>query len=72
METTRIAPGLAVALVLLLLVPGCGGSVPIRFTFSTGNSVQTDVPMAPPTSPVTGEPGAPVPPSAPPAAGGVR
>jgi hypothetical protein len=51
----------------LLLVPGSGpylvarkiraalpygAAVPVRFSFSTGNSVQVDVPMAPPTYPV--------------------
>lgn len=53
----------------LLLVPGSGpylvaehitapltdsASVPVRFTFSTGDSVDVDVPMAPPDYPVTG------------------
>jgi hypothetical protein len=51
----------------LLLVPGSGpylvadgitaalpytASVPVRFSFSTGDSVQVDVPMAPPAQPV--------------------
>jgi len=63
----------------LLLVPGSGpylvaehitaalpytASVPVRFSFSTGDSVQIDVPMAPPTYPVTG--GSQVGPSPPP------
>lgn len=65
----------------LLLVPGSGpylvaehitaalpytASVPVRFSFSTGDSVQVDVPMAPPTYPVTGGPGSQVGPSPPP------
>ena len=33
-----------------------GSSVAVRFTFSTGNSVLVDVPMAPPTYPLTGQP----------------
>jgi hypothetical protein len=54
----------------LLLVPGSGPyllaehiatalpygeSMPVRFTFSTGDSVEVDMPMAPPASPVTGQ-----------------
>jgi len=60
----------------LLLVPGSGpylvaehitaalpygASVPVRFTFSTGDSADVDVPMAPPDYPVTGQPAPPVP-----------
>jgi hypothetical protein len=78
----------------LLLVPGSGpylvaehltaalpvdGSVSVRFTFSTGDSVDTDMPMAPPASPVTGQPsptdpnsGIPGPSSAPTAPPAVR
>jgi hypothetical protein len=52
----------------LLLVPGSGpylvaehitaalpyaASIPVRFSFNTGDSVQVDVPIAPPTYPVT-------------------
>lgn len=55
----------------LLLVPGSGpylvaehitaalpdtASLPVRFSFSTGDSVQVDVPMAPPTYPVGSSP----------------
>lgn len=62
----------------LLLVPGSGpylvaehiaaalpytASLPVRFSFSTGHSVQVDVPMAPPTYPVSGEQGSQVSPS---------
>jgi hypothetical protein len=58
----------------LLLVPGSGpylvaedisaalpygASVAVRFTFSTGDSVDVDVPMAPPDYPVTGPSAAP-------------
>jgi hypothetical protein len=54
----------------LLLVPGSGPylvaehisaalrygtSVPVRFTFSMGGAVEIDVPMAPPSYPVTGQ-----------------
>jgi len=54
----------------LLLVPGSGpylvaehittalpygASMPVRFTFSTGDSVEVDMPMAPPAYPVTGQ-----------------
>lgn len=54
----------------LLLVPGSGpylvaeritaalpygASVPVRFTFSTGDSVNVNVPMAPPDYPLTGQ-----------------
>jgi hypothetical protein len=67
----------------LLLVPGSGpylvadgitaalpytASVPVRFSFSTGDSVQVDVPMAPPAQPVANpsQVGSSAPPSVPP------
>jgi hypothetical protein len=39
--------------------------VPVRFTFSTGDSVSVDVPMAPPTYPLTGPSGSTSPTSQP-------
>ena len=49
---------------------GYGDALPVRFTFSTGDSVEVDVPMAPPTYPVTGATPAPSATSASPAAAG--